>query len=79
MTGWMDELRRVPWGIPAGVVEDDGENGERVALRDPVYRAGNGKEIASIADNVAHERGRVARSGGGRVVSSELDTEGGAA
>lgn len=56
--------------MPALVVEHDGEDGEVVALGDPVDGAGHGEEEGAVADDLADE----ARGAGG-----EFDAQGPAA
>ena len=54
----MYEQERTFRGLPAGVVEDDGENREAVAAGDPVDGGGDGKEVGAVADDLADEAGR---------------------
>lgn len=57
-------------GVPALVVEHDGQDGEAVALADPVDGAGHGEEEGAVADDLADEAVRA---------RGEFDAEGGAA
>lgn len=49
----MHQQQRLSGRVPALVVQDNGENGDLVTLADPVYAAGDGEEIGSVANDLA--------------------------
>ena len=58
----MDQEQRAFRGLPAGVVENDGENRKAVAAGDPVDGAGDGEEVGAVANDLGDE----ARGTGGK-------------
>lgn len=66
----MHEEERAARRVPPVVVEHDGEDGDVVALRDPVDGAGHAEEVGAVADDLADELGFV------RVVGCEFDAKG---
>ncbi len=51
------EQERAFRGLPAGVVEDDSEDGEAVAAGDPVHGGRDGEEVGAVADDLADKAG----------------------